>query len=251
MSDAAFTLRKAPIIEAVVDIECDFRAGQELAALEAPAKKRFSDEYPQFQVQLHHQLKFEVTDGKPMSSSSRQGVQALQFLKSDGKQLVQLRDSGFSFNRLAPYTSFDEYLPQIRRSWDLYREVADPIQIKSVRLRYINRILLPVTDNVAQLEDYFRLGPRPADEDDLKFVSFLTQYVAVDSATGHHVTTLLTTQRSEEDGIPVIFDNGASASLSADPEDWNRLGETLGALRALKNRVFRNTLRDKCLSLFQ
>jgi uncharacterized protein (TIGR04255 family) len=247
VNDPAFNLRTPPIIEAIVDIECDFKHGQDLGALEAPARQRFSGDYPKFRSQFLQELHFQVSGNEPARSTAHQGLQALQFLKGDERQLVQVRASGYSFNRLAPYTSFDEYLPEIRRTWDLYRDVASPIQIKSVRLRYINRIHLPLTEGSVKFDEYLQVGSRPPDEERLMFRSFLTQYNAVDADTGHQVTS----QRQEPDGVPVIFDNGASATLSGDPDSWDRLNETLNALRALKNRVFRNTLTPKCLSLFQ
>ena len=72
--------------------------------------------------------------------SVRRGIQALQFLHADEKQLVQVRAQGFSFNRLAPYTSLDDYLPEIERTWHLFVGLASPVQIRVVQLRYINRI---------------------------------------------------------------------------------------------------------------
>jgi hypothetical protein len=93
--------------------------------------------------------------------------------------------------------------------------------------------------------------PRLPDEDRFTIVGFLNQYVAVDADTGHQVTTVMTAQQPEQDCIPIIFDNAAASTSPADPEDWERLEATLGTLRALKNRVFRNTLTDRCLRLFQ
>lgn len=68
----------------------------------------------------------------------------LQFLKNDEKQLVQIRPQGYSFNRLAPYGGFDEYLPEIERAWRLFVDIVMPLQVKLIRLRYINRFLLPM-----------------------------------------------------------------------------------------------------------
>lgn len=251
MSEAALMLRNPPIVEAVVDIECDFKPGQKLNALEEPARQRFGDSYPKFRPQFLQELQIQLKENESVTQSKRQGIQAFQFLKDDEKQLVQVRSTGYSFNRLSPYTSFDDYLPEIQRTWDLYREVATPIQIKLVRLRYINRIRLPFADSRVELDEYFELGPRLPDEERLTMVGFLNQYVAVEADTGHQVTTVLTAQQPEKDCVPIIFDNAAAAMSPLDPENWDRLEATLEALRALKNRVFRNTLSDKCLHLFQ
>jgi uncharacterized protein (TIGR04255 family) len=61
----------------------------------------------------------------------KSALAAFQFLKNDEKQLVQFRNEGFSFNRLAPYTTLDDYLPQIKKNWEIYRIVAAPSEIRS------------------------------------------------------------------------------------------------------------------------
>ena len=251
MSQETLHLANAPIIEAVLDIECDFGPAFELAALEEPSRQRFCDRYPKVRTQFMQELQIEAKPVGPIGHSTRQGVQAYQFVNEDEMQIVQVRGAGYSFNRLAPYTSFDDYLPEIRRTWEVYRELAAPVQIRTVRLRYINRILLPLTEGRVQLDDYFKIGPRLPDEDRLTFVGFLNQCLAVEEATGHQVTTVLTAQRQQEAALPVIFDNTVTAVSSADPADWAWLEAKLLALRALKNRVFKNTLSDKCLNLFQ
>jgi len=111
--------------------------------------------------------------------------------------LTKVRMQGFSFNRLAPYTSLDDYLPEIERTWGLFASIASPVQIRVVRLRYINRILLPLTNGRVELEDYLKVGPRLPDEDRLRFAGFLNQYAAVEIDTGHQVNIVLTSQPPE------------------------------------------------------
>lgn len=253
MSETDLKLRHAPIVEAVLDIDCDFKPDQKLKYLETSARKRLLDQYPKTRTRVMQQVQIEAKDSGPVSHSVQQGeLQAFQFLHEDEKQLVQVRVEGYSFNRLAPYASFDDYLPEIRRTWNLYREIASPIQVRSLRLRYINRIYLPLVAGGVQLDDYFKVGPRLPDEDRLKLTGFLNQHTAIEADTGHQVTTIFTAQRVENDRLPIIFDNTViAAAVSVVPEDWDRLEATLKSLRALKNHVFRNTLTDKCLSLFQ
>ena len=252
MTQNILRLKNAPIVEAVLDIECDFAPGHLLGKLEAPARDRLSDRYPVTQVQFVQEVQFEANVGGPVNHSMRQDVQAFQFLQQDGRQLVQVRTAGYSFNRLAPYGSFDEYLPEVKRTWNIYRELASPVQIRSVRLRYINRLILPMTDGQIQLDPFLRIGPRLPDEEKLTFVGFLNQYTAVEKDTGHHITTVLTAQRPEGDKLPVIFDNTvAVVGEAADPGDWDWLEAKLQSLRGLKNRVFKNTLSEECLNLFQ
>jgi uncharacterized protein (TIGR04255 family) len=165
--------------------------------------------------------------------------------------LVQVRALGYSFNRLAPYTALDDYLEEIERTWRIYVALAKPTQVRSIRLRYINRILLPIEPAPLEIDDYLRLGPRLPDEKSLALVSFFNQYAAVEVATRLQVNVTLTVQPKEGGYLPVIFDNTAFSDEQAAPENWPLLSERIASLRALKNRVFKNTLTDRCLQLFQ
>ena len=94
-------LPNAPIVEAVVDIDCDTPPGVELAALEEPARERFRDHYPKMRKRFAHEFEIEAK-GEGSKVAARHAIQALQYLKDDENQLVQVRTQGFSFNRLAP-----------------------------------------------------------------------------------------------------------------------------------------------------
>src|ERR1700730_1851742 len=109
--------RNPPIVEAVFDIDCDLPPGFDLAGLETAARAQIQDQYPKFRAQFLQEHKIEAAQDAPPKMSSRLAVQAFQFLHDDEKQLVQVRAQGFSFNRLTPYTSLDDYLPEIERPW--------------------------------------------------------------------------------------------------------------------------------------
>ena len=145
MGDSKLQLAHPPIVEAVVDIDCDLSATQDLSALEAPALARFKDSYPKVTRQWLQEYRIEPAPyGAPAPHEGRHAVQALRFHQEGDRQLVQVRAQGYSFNRLSPYTALDEYLPEIERTWLSYLEIAAPIQVRQIRLRYINRILIPI-----------------------------------------------------------------------------------------------------------
>jgi len=244
-------LTTAPIIEAVLDIDCDGPPGQEIGALEGPARDSFLDRYPQFRTQLLQEARIEQQPDGPVQFSARRGIQAFQFLQEDEKQLVQVRAQGFSFNRLAPYSSLDDYLPEIERTWRLFVGFASPVLVRALRLRYINRILLPLVDNRVELDHYLRIGPRLPDEEKLTLLGFLNQHAAVEAGTGNQVNIILTPQPRENGALPLIFDIEASRVEAIEPERWDALLAAMQSLRALKNRVFRNTLTEQCLELFR
>lgn len=251
MTHSQFKLANPPIVEAVLDIECDLPPGQQLSALEGPARDCFRDRYPKVKTQFVQEHQIASKPGEPPNVSVRHSTEAFRFLQEDGKQLVQVRVSGFSFNRLAPYTGLDDYLPEIERTWRLYLALASPIQIRLIRLRYINRIFLPVAPVRLQLDDYLRLGPQMPEEETFALLSFFNQHTAVENGTGHLVNVVLTAQAPKGDKYSVTFDNCVVAQESNDPQNWPWILAKVQALRALKNRIFRGTLTEKCLDLFR
>jgi uncharacterized protein (TIGR04255 family) len=246
MSETNLGLKSPPIVEAVLDIECDFAPGQSFVGLEKAAAARFCDCYPK----SRKQFKIEPNSAKPVGDDVP-SVSAYLFLRDDEKQLVQLRENGYAFNRLAPYGSFDDYLPEIRRTWGIYLELAAPILIRVVKLRYINRIMLPFVSPNLDLDTYFNVGPRMPDEERYSVAGFLNLNQLIEKETGHRITTVLAAGQWEGNKLPVLFDNTVFARIDAPPSDWQSLKATIQSLRKLKNRVFADTLTDKCLSLFR
>lgn len=250
MNNFPLRLSKAPIVEAILDIDCDMLPAFDLAALESPVRQAYQDFYPKFRAQPFQNGRIELHEGEPPKFSQRQfGVQAFYFLQEDERQLVQMRAQGFSFNRLAPYTSLDDYLPEIKRTWKLFANIASPLQIRQVRLRYINRILVPLKSGEVDLEEYFKVSPQLPDENNLKFLGFFNQHAVVEQDTGNRANIILTTQAHEDVVLPLIFDIEAIHSGSFEPE-WNLMLAKIESLRSLKNRIFKNTLTEQCLKLF-
>lgn len=251
MNPATPKLRNPPIVEAVLDIDCDTPPNVELQALEESARERFHDQYPKSRKQFSHEVQFEAKPEALSSLSARHAIQALQFLTNDEKQLVQVRAQGFSFNRLAPYSNLDDYLREIERTWRLYVEVAEPIMTRLVRLRYINRITLPTEAGKVDLDDFLKIGPRSADQETLSLTGFLIQQSAVEKESHHQVSLTLHSRSPENELLPVILDIAVAHPVEVAPSDWEAIHETMKSLRRLKNRIFLNTLTDKCMQLFQ
>src|SRR3974377_1396050 len=107
LSASTVKLLNPPIVEAVLDGDGDLPPDLDLRALEGAARARFGDKYPKSRTQFMQGYRIDGVGAPSPTMSSRLGVQALQFLHEDERQLVQVRAQGFSFNRLAPYTSLD------------------------------------------------------------------------------------------------------------------------------------------------
>jgi uncharacterized protein (TIGR04255 family) len=249
--DAPLKLKNPPIVEAVLDIDCDLPPGFELAPLESSSRHAYQDKYPNLRTQFLQEFKIETQQDAARAAATRPAVQALQFRSEDDKQIVQVRAQGFSFNRLAPYSTLDDYLPEIERTWCLYVDLVSPIQTRIIRLRYINRIVLPLTGGQVELDEFFNISPRVPDEKGLKLTGFITQQTVLEKDTGLDASWVLTSHPSVGDKAQMIFDITAGGAIAVDPSDWTGIRTSIDSLRALKNRIFRNSLTTRCLDLFQ
>jgi len=242
-------LAHSPIVEMVVDIDCDLPADLEIADLEQRARECYSDQYPGFR---------RILRPLPRSGDSREQLNireatyAFQFLE-EGPQLVQLRRDGFSFNRFPPYADLDEYLPEIKRTWSVFVDLVSPVTIRRIGLRYINRIFLPFGEDIVNLDEYLRLGPGLPHETALKFTSVLNEYSAIEDVTDHEVKVRMVIDEQErtDQPLPVILDIAGSHRRSADPQVWENIEATILALRGLANAIFRSSLTKQCLNLFR
>jgi uncharacterized protein (TIGR04255 family) len=241
-------LLHSPIIEAVLDVDCDMPPKFDLLALEKTLSASVKETYPKSRKVLLEQHRIERKGDQPSNISSSQAVQALQFLQNDELQIVQFRREGFSFNRLAPYSTMDDYLPEIRSLWEIFLKAAMPVQIRAIRVQNINRIMLPLGN--IKLDAYFKNTPRP-DDANLVMFSFLNQWGALEKATGLLANVVLTGQQPDGDKAPIILDITAEWRGRADVANAEFVLNQIKSLRGLKNRIFHNSLTPTCLSLFQ
>ena len=251
MRDSPLKLAKSPIVEAVLDIDCDLPPTFNLANLETQSRTAFGPEYPKSRAVYLDEHKIETKLNQPPIYKAKHAIQAIQLLHADEKQLVQFRANGFSFNRLAPYSTLDDYLPDMERAWRLFVSLCSPVQIRLIRLRYINRILLPLAENGLDLDSYLEIGPRLPDQETLTFVGFLNQHHVVEKNSGNHANIVLTSESQQNSMLPIIFDISAVSAGLAEPENWPKIHTKINELRNLNNRIFWNTLTKRCLNLFQ
>jgi uncharacterized protein (TIGR04255 family) len=238
-------------VEAVLDLDCDMPPNFDLAALEQAGRDAFRETYPHFHFRFLEQHQIKAGVAEPTVHIGTRDLNAHQFLKEDLKQLVQVRRQGFSFNRLAPYSSLDDYIDEVHRTWQLFVKLTSPVQVITVRLRYINRIMLPLSSEGLPFDDYLKGVPQTPNESNLAFNGFFYQYTGVEAQTGNNATITVTTQPPEIDKLPLIFDIGVSHNQPLMVDDWKGMLEKILSLRGLKNRIFGNTLTEKCLELFQ
>lgn len=241
-------LERAPITEAIVDfrvrLPADFKA-----ELFAPLKERLRDTYPVAEEGRAFKARFQFQEGKPAATDAEfMGLQAYLFKSADGHNIAQFRVDGFTYNRLAPYTRWNDVRPEALRLWELYVEVAHPLALDRLALRYINNLRL---EPPGDLKRYLEVLPPQFPGMPRLLGTFLMRVSSLDPETGlaAHVTEAL--ERAPDPATAVIIldiDVFTTTGLGLATE---RLLPALEALHDMKNEVFFGCITEATARLYE
>ena len=160
MSDSAHPLphlSRAPIVEALIDFRVRLPADFEVTRFK-DVHAQFEAAYPKIEERKFNEHKFEhAPDKEPSHTIADRGIHGYLFHSADGTQIVQFRRDGFTFNRLKPYTSWEQVFAEATWFWKLYVQTCQPIDISRIAVRYINRLMLPGPD--LEFSDYLAAPP--------------------------------------------------------------------------------------------
>jgi len=251
MRKALSNLEKAPVIEAIIDFDCDLPPKFRMMEHGEAFKASYAADYPE--VRAIYSETHEIQSGKDGATThnAQRTVDGYQFWNAEQNELVQVRDHGFSFNRLRPYGTLDDYLPVIRSNWEKFVAIGNPAQLKVLRMRFINRIELPFTASNFEFKDYLEICPQLPKDSNLDFAGFYHQHQAVEKETGNLASIVLATRPMVKGRLPLIFDITVSSPKATEPDDWEAIEGQFVTLRRLKNIIFENTLTKQCLNLCQ
>jgi len=242
-------LRSAPITEAVFDFRVkvanDFHV-EDLASL----KQMLSGQFPKVEEQRGGQVTIGFKPGPPEVLSSKDfGLQGYFFKTDDEKLIAQFRVDGFTLNRLAPYTSWDELYPLASELWKQYCGVATPQTVTRLALRYINHIPLPWPNG--HFDEYLRAGPNVPPELPQTLAGFQSQVVIHNDKEDIFANVVQRYEASfEEQKSTVVLDIDAFKTVDLAPYDAN-IPIIFGQLRNFKNTVFFNYLTDEAVRRFE
>ncbi len=246
-------LPHAPIVEAVIDIRTRPEAVFEEAMLKAQLEAKLSgyqflDSMQHLQIQ--HTVKSQV--GAPVSQIIHEpGWQGLRFQSRDQKHIVQFNRDGFVFSRLEPYESWEQLYTEGMRLWAVYVELARPVGVHRIGLRYVNRIQLPPGDS--HFEDYLAPAPAPPPGLEVPFYGFLHQDMLAVPGHPYAINVIRTIQPPGTLGVQgfgLILDIDAS-TMQEFELDGAVLEERLLEMRWLKNKVFFGSVTPTAMKLFQ
>jgi uncharacterized protein (TIGR04255 family) len=236
-------------MEAIIDFRVKAHPSFRSEAF-ASLQTQLSSRFPKMDEYRGLQATFGMIQGRGQPPVVQDlGLQGYVFKTSDEKTIAQFRVDGFTFNRLRPYTSWEELFPQALDLWYLYSRVSGPEVITRLAVRYINRITLPA--GAITFETYLRAAPVIPLELPQSISSFLTRVTISDPQTviAAHVTQALEANTPEQHLI-VILDIDAYKQSEFAIDD-PMIERTLQQLRDFKNQIFFNSLTEETLRQFE
>ena len=110
---------KAPIAEALLDIQVSFVSPIDPARLES-FHHHIRDRYPTKQGRVKWAGEIQLS-GEALQQAIRRGPEGFSFKSSDGHRIVQARQDGFTFNWVKPYDRWETFRNEAREHWEHFR----------------------------------------------------------------------------------------------------------------------------------
>lgn len=242
---------KAPIVEAVIDIRARATAALEESSVRSYLEARLNGyDFLDSQRELRHEL--EVKGGKPAGQKLIDlGWEGVRFRSADERHIAQFNRDGFVFSCLEPYKDWSQLSGEGLKLWEVFKELAQPVEIHRIGLRFINRILLPQGE--LRFEDYIQSAPVAPAGMGLPFYRFMHHDTLAVSGHPYAINVIRTIQLPEDSGRP-----GAALILDIDVFTTQGFGldeallvQHLNEMRWLKNKVFFGSVTRKALELFR
>ena len=238
------TLSKAPITEALIDIQVKLPDNFDINKLDN-IKGISADNTTKHELR-RFESKFNIKDGQPLADVSNK-ILGYRYISSDNLYVFQARFNGFTLSRLAPYETWELFKKEGCRLWDIYSEITNPFIVR-IAVRYINKIIIPFP--IKDFGDYFTAPITVPEELPQGVNSYFNRVIINEPSIG--ASAIITNSMepiSKPDFVPIMIDidvfkintNGFEAE-----EIWN----TLSMMRDFKNKIFYNTITDKLKEMF-
>jgi uncharacterized protein (TIGR04255 family) len=240
-----FLYKNAPIKEAVFDLRLRFSNKPDLALFE---KMYFiiKKDYEKKEDINSQTFLFDLTSQNPLINS-KIGSVGLKLTSADGSRVLQIKDDGFTFSKLAPYENWNSFKAEAERLLKIYSELCNPILVERAALRYINSIKI---DNSFPLSYYFNTFPSIEPSLKESMIQFFSRYLFVNKNDKSIIAVVNQVKGIEGVSDEVIFDIDVfkdKIELEMFSDDFWKLFEKL---REFRTEIFENSITEKSKNLF-
>jgi uncharacterized protein (TIGR04255 family) len=242
------TFPKAPIVEAVLDIQVEPAEGMNMEQI-GTFFDHVKGRYPEKELRAKGSAVIRISPQRP--SMDEPSVQPVGYLyrSPEGKKAVQARIDGYTFNKFNPYSNWGAFSIEARELWQHYVETAKPNRLKRLALRYINRVEIPLP--IRDFKDYLLTIPEIAPNLPQALAHFIMRLVVPNpeiEATA--VINVVMERPLDTQMLPIIFDIDVF-KITNHPGNSEEIWHDFDQLRIFKNEIFFNSITDKAKELFQ
>lgn len=238
-------LSHAPIREAIIDIQV-VTSEDSLSAIQSMARdlRLFESQIDMWQNSIGVTV-------DPKGVTSTQAARNKLGVRLDAlPHVVQLKTTGLTFSRLAPYEDWEQICGEARRYWDLYVAAVRPSEVSRVAVRYINS--MPIPAPLRSFDAYLTCPPNVPPDLPQTISSFLQQTVIVDPTTDQvaRVTQALEHPPSATTPMTILLDIDVTQQRPFDP-GASAMWESLARMRDFKNRIFFEYVTEETAGYFE
>lgn len=239
-------LRNAPIMEALIDIRVKLPPQSDAKKIDS-IFELIKGQYPKKQEQRMSEIKIELKPGEELAKQLTK-INGFRYLSSDEKEIVQAKMDGFTFNKLSPYSKWEDLRNEAHRLWLIYKNITCPDLVTRVALRYINNLNIPMP--IADFSDYLTVPPRVPERLPQGVSSFLIRVVIHEPSIDANAVITHALESVVGERVPIILDIDVFKLRSEGIEEENIWG-TLENLRDFKNKIFFASITEKLKEMYK
>lgn len=230
----------APIVEAVIHWRASPGNVLERDALKNELEGRFSG------YSLHEQQRIQAAftasaDGLEASQHRRWG--GFRLTSADQKYVCQVTPTAVVFSRLSPYEDWSRFAGEALRFWDGFVELATPVALDRLGVRFINQIELSESE---QASDVVNEPPALPESIGLRPEAFFRQDTIALPGYPYRVNLVRAIQGPDPPLVPrkSLFVDIDVFTREPITVDRSAVDQHLNEMRFVKNWIFFNFVKD-------
>ncbi len=192
------------------------------------------------------EARFGIDRGKMLSPAQSQTELGQKY--SAESEIVQFRTDGFTFSKVARYTTWDAVFGEAFRLWNVYLAVAKPVQLTRIAVRYINRMQVGGNQKIGDFLEAPPFLPQPVSSTVLDFLSRV--HIADQKRDAAAIVVQALEPQIDPNLMSLYIDIDAYHLGTLDPEDPS-LREIFQRLRELKNEIFYASVTEMAVEKYQ
>ncbi len=239
---------KAPITEAIIDLRVALPEGFSVDKF-LDIHPHISNRFPTKEPLIAGSFMLQAAPSFKIDASQQHN--GFLFRSEDKKKVFQASLNGFTFNRLAPYVSWEEFSDDARYLWQIYKDICKPMSVTRAAVRFINQLNIPIKE-LGDLREYLNTVPEVAPTLPQKLLSsfFMQLQIPQEDLNCNLIINEVLAPPTTPEFVSIIldFDLFREQIWQSDDEDVWRF---LEALRHRKNQVFEASITEKTRRLIE